>query len=737
MSEHAPTTVDIRVNVDPALPPVRGLPRVPSHGALPHEKVSPGEGPRVGDGIQITLDSLGCLIPARQGRDDRYTERTATLPTVDEVSGKGGGGGKKFKTLLSNVRPLHDSRSLVSPSDTQSDLTPSKPHPVRSQVTGTIYSGDMCAVMGPSGAGKTTLLDIISRRKTEGKLSGKNYFDGAVPSKSMVKKYTAYIQQQDCFFGGATVSETILFAAMAKLPPGQVSMEEKRAKVAEVIAQLNLSRCANTYMGNRLIRGVSGGEMKRTAVACALLCSPRCMFLDEPTSGLDSAMAQEVIGNLRALQVKQGCTFVVTIHQPAPVVFDAFNRLVLLNLGRLAYWGDGRTAPLEFFAAQGFPYRPGYNVAEYLIDTLSTNDSGTGGAHDFEGYYAKSSLCEENTAVVRETVEACDSGLAVDSGIHADGKGKSKYANGFWRELWVLLRYKGLPRAKHPLFISLRVLLYILLAALLSSFFYSQDRQLTGIFNTIGILFIAVILPCFMAQVFVEEMKFDREVYTREFNDAYYRAGTYVAARILTEIPYLFLSGGAFASVLYWCIGLNDDLERFGFFVLATFVNFAIAMLVGFTIASGIAGEVGPAVVLPIYTTLNMLVGGFFIRKATIHSMWIWLYWISFLQWTWSAIMLNEFEGEEYTDHCADGGGGLKSFLATMPLSPRQTRAVELYEFSRRPGDCEAVLGDSVLGSFELGGRDKWKCLGYAACSIPVLIALFYCGVRYVRHEKR
>ena len=249
----------------------------------------------------------------------------------------------------------------------------------------------MCAVMGPSGAGKTTLLDIISRRKTEGKILGKNYFDGAEPSKSMVKKYTAYIQQQDCFFGGATVSETILFAAMAKLPPGDPA--EKHAKVVEVIAQLNLQRCANTYMGNRLIRGVSGGEMKRTAVACALLCSPRCMFLDEPTSGLDSAMAQEVICNLRALQVKQGCTFVVTIHQPAPVVFDAFNRLVLLNIGRLAYWGPGRSAPLEFFAAQGFPYRQGYNVAEYLIDTLSCHDEGTGGGHDFEGYYARSKLC--------------------------------------------------------------------------------------------------------------------------------------------------------------------------------------------------------------------------------------------------------------------------------------------------------------------------------------------------------
>jgi hypothetical protein len=43
------------------------------------------------------------------------------------------------------------------------------------------------------------------------------YFDGTVPTTSVVKKYTAYIQQQDCFFGGATVAETILFAAMSKL----------------------------------------------------------------------------------------------------------------------------------------------------------------------------------------------------------------------------------------------------------------------------------------------------------------------------------------------------------------------------------------------------------------------------------------------------------------------------------------------------------------------------------------
>ena len=80
-------------------------------------------------------------------------------------------------------------------------------------------------------------------------------------------------------------------------------------------------------------------------------------------SGLDSAMAQEVICSLKNLQAKQGCTFVVTIHQPAPAVYNAFNKLVLLNEGRLAYFGEGGESPLSFFATMGFPYRQGYNVA--------------------------------------------------------------------------------------------------------------------------------------------------------------------------------------------------------------------------------------------------------------------------------------------------------------------------------------------------------------------------------------
>jgi ABC-type multidrug transport system permease subunit len=93
------------------------------------------------------------------------------------------------------------------------------------------------------------------------------------------------------------------------------------------------------------------------------------------------------------------------------------------------------------------------------------------------------------------------------------------------------------------------------------------------------------------------------EVHTRELNDSYYRPCTFVAYRIITEMPALLVSGASFVVILYWSVGLNDNLDRFAFFVLATEVNFTISMLIGFTIASSVTGEVGPAVLLPLFAS--------------------------------------------------------------------------------------------------------------------------------------
>ena len=87
-----------------------------------------------------------------------------------------------------------------------------------------------------------------------------------------------------------------------------------------MIESLGLTKCAETYVGNSLIRGLSGGEKKRTSIGVQLLINPSLIFLDEPTTGLDSTTALNLIRFLNRL-AQAGRTVVTTIHQPSSEIF--------------------------------------------------------------------------------------------------------------------------------------------------------------------------------------------------------------------------------------------------------------------------------------------------------------------------------------------------------------------------------------------------------------------------------
>ena len=56
--------------------------------------------------------------------------------------------------------------------------------------------------------------------------------------------------------------------------------DEKKKHVEQIIMSLGLQKCADTYIGNSVIRGVSGGEKKRTSIGVELLINPSILFLD-------------------------------------------------------------------------------------------------------------------------------------------------------------------------------------------------------------------------------------------------------------------------------------------------------------------------------------------------------------------------------------------------------------------------------------------------------------------------
>ena len=86
--------------------------------------------------------------------------------------------------------------------------------------------------------------------------------------------------------------------------------------VENIIELLHLQDCADVLIGNEILKGISGGEKKRTAIGVELVTRPSILFLDEPTSGLDSWAAYQVIKNLKELS-ERGCTILTTIHQPS------------------------------------------------------------------------------------------------------------------------------------------------------------------------------------------------------------------------------------------------------------------------------------------------------------------------------------------------------------------------------------------------------------------------------------
>ena len=163
------------------------------------------------------------------------------------------------------------------------------------------------------------------------------------------------------------------------------SREDTAARVNQVMSTMGLNKSKDTKIGiPGKIKGISGGEKKRLAVASEVrrerpvylvdlcvkvLTNPSILFADEPTSGLDSFMAESVVHVLQKMAAS-GCTIICTIHQPSSEVFALFDRLILLAEGRVAYCGSSVGAK-EHFGRFGLACPQDYNPADFYIHTLA------------------------------------------------------------------------------------------------------------------------------------------------------------------------------------------------------------------------------------------------------------------------------------------------------------------------------------------------------------------------------
>lgn len=254
-----------------------------------------------------------------------------------EATKKAAAAGKKEEGLLVTLREV----SVVVRRCNGVFCTP-KNLTLLDKVTAHFEPGHLAALLGPSGAGKTTLLDVVSGRKNSGTITGSIKFSGVVPTASLLKRETGYVEQSDALHPTLTVEDTLRYVAALK-------SRASGGNVDPLLRALNLTPCRDVRVGSALERGISGGQAKRVSIACALVGDPSVLFLDEPTSGLDSLSADGVVGVLRRLADSSRKTIICTIHAPSRGAFDLFHDVALLGPGGvLAYYGPVREAEQYF-----------------------------------------------------------------------------------------------------------------------------------------------------------------------------------------------------------------------------------------------------------------------------------------------------------------------------------------------------------------------------------------------------
>ncbi|XP_009874487.1 PREDICTED: ATP-binding cassette sub-family G member 2-like [Apaloderma vittatum] len=511
------------------------------------------------------------------------------------------------------------------------------------------------AILGPTGSGKSSLLDVLAARKHPAGLSGEVLIDG-IPQPPNFKCISGYVVQDDVVMGTMTVRENLHFSAALRLP-SSISVKEKEDRVTQIISELGLSKVADAKVGTEMIRGVSGGERKRTSIGMELITEPPVLFLDEPTTGLDASTANAVLMLLKKLS-RRGRTIIFSIHQPRYSIFKLFDSLTLLALGKVLYHGPAKQA-LEYFSSIGYECEPFNNPADFFLDIINGDSTSVAarkedhrpvdtGKEDNLGSnvvdvlhqkYLNSSLYQSTKEALRKVELGRGSKQRVSKQEH-----EITYANGFLTQLyWVSKRsLKNLVRNPQASFAQIAVT--IILALVVGAIFFGVKLDRSGIQNRVGSLFFVTTNQCFSSVSAIELFIRDKKLFVHQYTSGYYRVSAYFLALMIGDLlPMRTAPAIIFSCISYWMIGYQAVTGRFFFFMLTLVMVSYTATAMSLAISAGMDVVAVANLLITICFVLMLIFSGLLVNLPSIMGWLNWLQYFSIPRYGLTALQVNEF----------------------------------------------------------------------------------------------
>ena len=181
----------------------------------------------------------------------------------------------------------------------------------------TVAAGTVTGLLGPSASGKTTLIRAIVgvQQICSGRVTVLDHPAGS----ALLRRLVGYVTQAPSVYGDLTVRANARYFATV------YGADEPAAEA--VVSDVGLSARADQHADI-----VSGGELARLSLACALVAAPRLLVLDEPTVGLDPVLRADLWAQFHRL-ADSGVTLLVSSHVMDEA--DRCDRLLLLRAGQL------------------------------------------------------------------------------------------------------------------------------------------------------------------------------------------------------------------------------------------------------------------------------------------------------------------------------------------------------------------------------------------------------------------
>ncbi|KAK3119462.1 hypothetical protein QOZ80_9AG0670890 [Eleusine coracana subsp. coracana] len=541
----------------------------------------------------------------------------------------------------------------------------------------------MTLLLGAPGSGKTTLLKALAGKLDSGlKVSGRVTYNGCGMDEFLPERTAAYVSQDDLHNGEMTVQETLSFSAKCQGPGNRNDLlmelirrereanvtpeedvhmfmqEAAKCRMQNVVTNyimqiLGLKGCADTLVGNDMIRGISGGQRKRVTIGEMLVGPARVLIMDEISNGLDSSTAFQIVNSLRQLVHILGGTAVISLLQPAPEIYDLFDDIIFLSEGHVVYQGPKENA-VEFFESLGFscPHRKA--ISDFLLEVTSISDQQQYWSHDFEPYryftveqFSDAFDRFHAGLTIRKILDVpfdqnVSSIAALTTSMYGVRKMESFQAV-FAREAMLMRRNTsryivGFAQIAVKAFIALTI-------------FWNRNMHHDSVSDGmiyLGLLFFALSEMMFSTLGEIGDTVMKLPLFFKQ-RDVFFPAWAYALATWIIKIPVSVIDVTIWIAIAYYGVGLDANVGRLfkQYFLLLGVSQMSSSL---FRSIAGVARNMFVANIFAIFTMVCfLLLSGFILSSENLNKFWRLCYWISPLMYAQNAISINEFTAHRWS----------------------------------------------------------------------------------------